>query len=302
VQLFKHKYFTNLIQPTGMNILVSAIITTHNRSSLLRRAIESVLNQTYKPIECIVVDDKSTDNTKEVCKEYPSIQFIYIPPEESKGGNYARNKGILAAKGEYVAFLDDDDYWLPEKTKEQMDVINDKSCEVVYCPKTLEEISSGNATTYIHESAYPFLSGDMRRKILYHICTTTSCLLVKRSALVGVGMFDENLKFWQEYELTIRLAQKFFFYYAWKDLVVYRVDISDKNRLTNKYKDWLNAVKYIHNKHKVLYLNLNLREKVYVKRLFWTDAIRRCNNSGLKLHVKYYRLLLRFSNYILKCL
>lgn len=91
--------------------LVSAIITTHNRAELLTRAIESALGQTYREIEVIVVDDASTDNTREVCEKYP-IHYIHIPKAESRGGNYARNLGIRAVKGEYCAFLDDDDYWL----------------------------------------------------------------------------------------------------------------------------------------------------------------------------------------------
>ncbi|WP_288911006.1 glycosyltransferase family 2 protein, partial [uncultured Thomasclavelia sp.] len=91
------------------NVLVSAIITTHNRLELLKRAIQSVYNQTYSNIELIVVDDASDDGTKEWA-EQQSFKFIYIPKEKSKGGNYARNLGIKSSHGKYVAFLDDDDY------------------------------------------------------------------------------------------------------------------------------------------------------------------------------------------------
>lgn len=90
---------------------VSAIITTYNRAELLMRAIESVLRQTYREMEIIVVDDASIDNTREVCGK-SSILYIHILKAESRGGNYARNLGIRAVKGEYCAFLDDDDYWL----------------------------------------------------------------------------------------------------------------------------------------------------------------------------------------------
>ena len=83
--------------------LVSAIITTNNRLELLKRAIESVRTQTYSNMECIVVDDASTDGTYEYCQGQP-VRYLYIPPEESKGGNYARNRGIEMAQGEYVAF------------------------------------------------------------------------------------------------------------------------------------------------------------------------------------------------------
>ena len=79
--------------------LVTAIITTHNRNDLVGRAIESVLHQTYKNLECIVVDDASIVSAEAVCRKY-SVEFIYIPKAESKGGNHARNVGIKAAKGE----------------------------------------------------------------------------------------------------------------------------------------------------------------------------------------------------------
>lgn len=277
-----------------MNKLVSAIITTHNRRDLLIRAVKSVLNQTYKDIELIVVDDASDERADKVLKGF-DLQYIYIPKEESKGGNHARNTGILAAKGEYVAFLDDDDYWLPMKIEEQIAIAEEKKCELVYCPKTSEIITKDSTIIYAHASPNPTMTGDLRKKILYNICTTTSCILVKKRALVEVGMFDENLKFWQEYELTIRLAQRTPFFYAWKDLVVYRVNTSDQSRLTNKYLEWRNAVKYIYDKHTNLYRNLSIREKIYVKRLYWKDARLRCDNSDLHYLSIYYRILIKIS-------
>ena len=278
-----------------MDHLVSAIITTHDRQDLLVRAVKSVLSQTYKNLELIVVDDASDERADELLREF-NLQYIYIPKEESKGGNHARNTGILAAKGEYIAFLDDDDYWLPTKIEEQMAVMEEKQCELVYCPKTSEIITNDNDIIYVHASPNPALTGDMRRKILYNICTTTSCILVKKNALLEVGMFDVNLKYWQEYELTIRLAQRTSFYYAWKDLVVYRVDTSDKNRLTNKFNEWQKSVRYIYTKHRNLYQTLSLKEKFYVKRLFWNDAKLRCKNSGLKHKATYYGLMIKLSN------
>ena len=88
---------------------VSAIITTHNRLELLKRAINSVKTQTYPNIECIIVSDNSSDGTDEYCSSLDDVIFISIPSKESRGGNYARNLGIKKSKGEYVAFLDDDD-------------------------------------------------------------------------------------------------------------------------------------------------------------------------------------------------
>ena len=224
--------------------MVSAIITTHNRKELLKRAIESVLSQTFKDMECIVVDDASTDGTRELCKSYP-IQYIYIPKEESKGGNYARNLGIKASSGNYCAFLDDDDYWFPEKIEKQVALIEEKQCELVYCGRKSEYIYP-NSTIYKDILPDSRLCGDMHKLILLHICCTTSTILVLRKALIDVNFFDESLKFWQEYELTIRLAQRQPFYFVNEALCVYRVNINDTNRLTNKYFEWRKAVKYIH--------------------------------------------------------
>ena len=114
-------------------ILVSVVITTKNRKDLLLRAIESVKTQTYSNIEVIVVDDASTDGTKDICERYDGITYIYISSDESKGGNYARNVGIKQSKGVYIAFLDDDDYWDSSKIEKQLSLISDESIGFVYC-------------------------------------------------------------------------------------------------------------------------------------------------------------------------
>ena len=269
---------------------VSAIITTHNRADLLKRSIESVLNRTYKNLECIVVDDNSTDNTREVCNQFP-VNYIYIPKEETRGGNYARNLGIKAASGDYCAFLDDDDYWLPEKIEKQVKMAEEKDCELVYCGMRLEIIKK-EGIIYEDKLPSPSASGDMSKLILQFIATTTSCILCKKQALIEVGLFDEELKFWQEYELTIRLAQRSPFYFVNAPLIVYRLNQQDSNRLTNKYFEWLTAVDYIHHKHEALYSQLSLQGKARAKYLKWADAAQRCDSAGLLCRKVYYKLLM----------
>lgn len=279
--------------------LVSAIITTHNRKALLLRAINSVFSQTYKTIELIVVDDHSDDGTSEICKG-SRINYIYISKEESKGGNYARNIGIKASQGEYCAFLDDDDYWLPTKIEKQVSLIEKMGCDLVHCGRRLEIIRN-EGVYYRDMPPEPSHYGDMRKKILFTICTTTSCILVKRHALIDIGYFDENLKSWQEYELTIRLSQRKPFYCVKEPLVIYRLDEKDENRLTNKYSTWKESVRYVYKKHKGLYRQLNLYEKFKVRMLYYNDARRRCKAS--RLYIRYFFLFLiclpeRLINYV----
>lgn len=271
--------------------LVSAIVTTHNRKDLLKRAIESVLSQTYKDLECIVVDDASTDGTDELCNTYP-IQYIHIPKSESKGGNYARNLGIKASKGKYCAFLDDDDYWLPEKIEKQVALIEEKQCELVYCGRKFEYIRP-DRIEYRDVLPNSALSGDISRKIFQTVCcTTSSTMLILKQALEEIGYFDENLRFWQDYELTIRLAQREPFFYVNENLCVYRVDQQDSNRLTNKYFEWKKAVKYIHQKHGSLYGMLSPKERFISKVKEWNDAKQRCEASNLFVRSFFFSMLL----------
>lgn len=271
------------------NLRVSAIITTHNRKVLLKRSIESVFSQTYPNIELIVVDDASTDGTDDYCKVL-SLRYIYISKQESKGGNYARNLGIKAATGEYVAFLDDDDDWLPSKIEKQVTLLENSDCELVYCGRRLEIISKDNIK-YVDLLPNKQYQGNMRKKILLTICATTSTILAKRQSLFEAGLFDENLGFWQEYELTIRMAQRKPFYFVNEPLCVYRIDTQDNLRLTNKFDRWKDAVRYIHLKHAELYKSLNYLECMNVCVLVWGDALNRAKNGGFWMKYCYYALL-----------
>ena len=280
--------------------LVSAIITTHNRLSLLKRAIKSVYDQTYPQIELIVVDDGSTDGTEIYCTKQ-QFTYIRIPTGQSKGGNYARNLGIKSSKGEYVAFLDDDDAWLPQKISKQVELIEQMDCELVHGGRRLEFVE-GNSEYYKDQLPSMNHWGDMSRKILLTICTTTTTnILAKREALFEVGLFDESLKFWQEYELTIRLAQRKPFYFVNEPISIYRIDFNDKQRLTNKYYEWRDTVRLIHTKHKDLYQQLNWKERINVQILVWSDAAMRCKTCGLKRLYYGYKSLLMAVSLCRKC-
>lgn len=273
---------------------VSAVITTHNRLKLLKRAIRSVKTQTYNNIECIVVSDNSSDGTDEYCSSYEGITFISIPANESKGGNYARNLGIKKASGEYIAFLDDDDYWKPTKIEKQVALAEEKDCGVIYCGRTLEYVD-GTSINYRESVTSSKNTGDVSKRILTTIFATTSEIMIKRDLLFQVGLFDETLKFWQEYELSIRLAQLSEFHCYRENLIVYRIDLKDKGRLTNKYTGWRNTVKYIRKKHQNLYANLNYKEKLCHKQFVWQEAIARCNNAGFRSKARYYSCILWLS-------
>ena len=273
------------------NPKVTAIITTHNRRDLVGRAVESVLAQTYKNLDCIVVDDASDISAEDICTKYP-VKFIYIPKDDSSGGNHARNIGIMATDADYVAFLDDDDYWLPEKIEKQITLIAEKRCKFVYSGARAEIIKDGIVTEGKYYPNY-LNQGNMSKKILYGICCLNITMLIERQLLVDVGLFDENIRFWQEYELMIRLAQKTTFYFVPEVMAVFRVDIKDTGRLTNKYDDWKKAVDYIYKKHRNLFSALSFMEKERVRINYHNDACNRAKNSGLFFRVLYHNFLMK---------
>ena len=121
--------------------LVSVVIPVYNRMDTIERSINSVLNQTYKNIEIIVIDDGSIDDTLKII-EHLSISDIKVLKQNHGGANAARNLGISAAKGEFIAFQDSDDEWLPDKLEKQITYMLEGGYEACYCPFFLYEKKS----------------------------------------------------------------------------------------------------------------------------------------------------------------
>jgi len=266
--------------------LVSAVITTHNRKDLLFRAVASAESQTYPNMEIIVVDDKSTDGTKELMEQYAASSSVrYIYNADGGGGNKARNTGILAAHGEYVAFLDDDDEWMPEKTAKQIELVEKKpDIGVVSCAKIFEY----DLTRRKNQNLDELMEGDLHQRVFERIPLTTSCMMVRRDLLMDVGMFDENLRYWQEYELTIRLCQRTEIGCVKEHLILFRLNSMDKHRLTNKLDGWEEAVAYIDRKHGALLETLPAELRHAHEILIARDGSIRCENCGDKKRMRQY--------------
>ena len=199
---------------TNLSPLVSIIIPTHNRADLLPRAIKSVLSQSYTNYEIIVVDDGSSDNTAEIVQKCaPGTRYIY---QENAGASTARNKGIELAKGEWIAFLDSDDEWLPDKLKLQTDLLQRNPGLVwSYTNYIIRFDDTGE-----QQKAHPYpalqeklLNGkeyfeDYFDAFLAGITTHTITVMAKRSALETVGMFLQKQPWSQDTDLSMRLAYR----------------------------------------------------------------------------------------------
>ncbi|MCR4418630.1 MAG: glycosyltransferase [Clostridia bacterium] len=194
--------------PAGKPPTVSVIIPTYNRAHLVGRAIKSVLNQTYQDFEIIVVDDASRDNTEEVVRSFNDPRIRYLRHEHNLGGSAARNTGIRAARGEFIAFLDSDDEWLPEKLAYQLAVFSeDHDCGAVYTE--LVWVSDDGPARRVGTRAP---EGNILKQLLgSNVVGTTSSVVIRRECLERVGLFDETLPSCQDWDLWIRIARLYRF-------------------------------------------------------------------------------------------
>ncbi len=215
--------------------LVSIITPTYKRSEKLPRAIESILSQTYTNIELFVVNDNEpfdeyTKYVKEVTNKYTGdSRFNLIIQEKHVNGAVARNVAIKKAKGEYIAFLDDDDWWMPNKIEEQIKVLCglDHSWGGVSCKFTFYD-ANGNVIGKTRK--YP--DGYIYKDILFlQSDVATSTLLLRREALDDVGYFDENLLRNQDLQLLVNFTFKYKLMEV--DQYLHCVDVSDAQNRAN---------------------------------------------------------------------
>ncbi|RQG99360.1 glycosyltransferase family 2 protein [Natrarchaeobius oligotrophus] len=196
---------------------VSVVIPTHDRAETLPRAIDSALEQTIDDLEVVVVDDGSTDDTPSVLSAYEDPRVRPIVHATNRGANVARNTGIDHARGEYVAFLDSDDEWLPEKLERQLEVLERRSDEWIgaYCDATLElsgpsgRLRSAVAAALARTDEEPTMEGGA--ELIGEILADNvqpgagSTLLVRTDVARDVGGFDEQLDRFQDPEFCLRL-------------------------------------------------------------------------------------------------
>ncbi|HEC65389.1 MAG TPA: glycosyltransferase family 2 protein [bacterium] len=195
---------------TRNNPTVSVVIPTYNRAHLIGRAIQSVLDQTYQDFEIIVVDDGSRDNTCEVINDFDDERIRYIRHQGNRGGAVARNTGIKAARGEYTAFQDSDDEWLPEKLKKQMEIFKNVSSKVGVVYTGFWKLGN-NKKIYKPQSWVTQKEGDIHKELLNGNFVTTQSAVVKKTCFRKTGMFDERLPCLQDWELWIRISKYYHF-------------------------------------------------------------------------------------------
>lgn len=199
--------------------LVSVVVTTYNYGRYLPFALESALAQGHRNIEVLVVDDGSTDDSREVAARYlsdPRLRYIH---QDNAGQASAKNRGIRESRGAFVAFLDADDVWLPGKLEKQLGLFADPAVGVTCTGRRLL-LPDGSERPY---QGAALRRGDVLGDVFLDNFLCFSSTMVRRSCLESYGSFDESIRMGIDYDLWIRMAARCRFDFVDEELVLYRV-------------------------------------------------------------------------------
>lgn len=201
-----------------MNPLVSVIVPTYNRREYLGECVDSVLKQTYNPVEVIVIDDGSTDGTDVFIQERYDKKVRYLPCRHSGLPAVARNAGLNEIRGEYVAFCDSDDFWAPSKLETQMQRLKETGCN---CSCSDAFVVGAGEGSYL--SQYVFREKTLLGNLLWENFFITSSVVMD-SDLIRSRRFDESasLKGYEDYAAWLSLAHQLHIDYVDRPLVYYR--------------------------------------------------------------------------------
>ncbi|TXG78439.1 MAG: glycosyltransferase [Thermomicrobiales bacterium] len=217
--------------------LVSVVIASYNMGHYLATALRSALEQTYRDIEVIVIDDGSTDDTGDVVKPFLADARLRYIHQANAGQAHAKNRGIHEARGEFVAFLDADDVWLPTKLERQMPLFQEEAVGVVFCRSV--EIDAQGAELRLLD--FPLYRGAVSGDLLVFNFIGFSTSVVRRRCFERQGGFREDLGMGIDYELWLRLSAHYRFDFVDAPLVRYRIWAGQMSK--NFERRYLNGIR-----------------------------------------------------------
>lgn len=230
--------------------LVTGVVTTYKRPvEFVLRAVNSILNQSYKNIEVIVVNDSPKDfegkETLRKALDKLSDKVLYIEHEDSRGACAARNTGLTNAHGKYIGFLDDDDEWLPNKLEVMLPLFSSDSVGLVYCGSICRIVGTQQEFPFIKE----FYSGYIFDKLIYHnFIGSTSFPILKTEYVRKVGGFDVLQRASQDHDLWLRVSQISEIRYTKEDLVYYY--IHENEQISKNHKNKISGYERLIEKNK----------------------------------------------------
>ena len=234
-----------------MDDKISIVIPTHDRDNLLKKAIQSVLNQTYKNIEIIVIDDASECDNKSVVENF-DMSIIYYKFKTNQGGNICRNKGAKLATGGYIAYLDDDDTWHKDKLEKQLRLMQEKNLDLSYTGKNIITLNPFFEELHRKYSfGKPSYTNNLKKSIMSkNFIGTTSSIMIKKEKFDEVSGFDIRMPALQDYEFYIRFINKGFNAVGIDEPLVDYYIYQKKSAISKSSTKYFNAYKLILKKNR----------------------------------------------------
>jgi glycosyltransferase involved in cell wall biosynthesis len=184
---------------------ISIVIPTHNRPNLLKKAIKSVINQTYKNIEIIIIDDASIIDNKSIINNFKKTNIIYYKFNKNQGGNICRNKGVELSSGDYISFLDDDDIWNSKKLEIQLDFMLKNDLDLSYTARSILKVKDNKEISQRYSFKKITIKNNIKKSIMQNnFIGPTSSIMIKKELFFKVKGFDIEMPAMQDYDLYIR--------------------------------------------------------------------------------------------------
>lgn len=263
---------------------VSVIIPTHNRGVLVQRAIQSVLNQSYTEYEILIIDDHSTESLKPFLAGYP-VQYLI---SRGRGVSAARNTGIRVAKGEYIAFLDSDDEWLPHKLEKQVHFLDHSpSLSIVHCNEQWRRHSTPVRQLPKHKK----FGGRIFDKCTEQCLISPSCTMMRAALFTQQGFFDESFPTCEDFDLWLRISSQEEIGFLPDELVIKHGGHDDQLSLKYHSMDlWrLRAlIKHIHSPHITSQEKAALQKSIQHKSSIYLKGLDKRKSNEFREEVEHY--------------
>lgn len=295
--------------------LVSAIITTHNREpKILKRAIDSVISQTYSNVEILVIDDSQKDYeyrdevkmmVAKISDEINNHDIYYFAHEDSLGACEARNTGLRECNGKYIGFLDDDDEWLPHKVEVMMNGFVSDETALVYCDNEIVYDTSGEKKKVVRMKKRGKVYESL---IINNYIGSSSFPLIRKSALEEVGGFDKLMLSSQDYDVWLRLSLLYDVNYVEECLARYHIHegeqitsnplkkISGSERLIAKNKEYIETHPRVYwSRYMKLVPHYVRAGELEKAKNTWRSCVKKCPLK-LKGNFHYLRLIMKKAN------
>lgn len=264
--------------------LVSIILSQAYNLESLKQSLDSLQSQTNATWEIIMPIQSVNVEIEESFKGYKDISYIEIP-ESQNNNSTLRNRCLLQAKGNYVCFMSEEDLWEHNRLQKLVNLIEAQDCELVYCG-IKEEINHYDFHECLEEYPAPNHCGDMKKRILLSSPISLNTILFKRKALIEIGLFDENLKIFEDYDLLVRLAQRKPFFFLNEILGSSYMNNKKAEEITKIIVD--EEIDYIYTKHKSLYIQSNISNKALEQSLNWRNFKLNSLDSERDEYISYW--------------